>query len=368
LAAGPELKNTFCLTKEGYAFISHHVGDMENYETLKSYEEGIRHFEKLFRIEPQVIACDLHPNYLGTRYALNRAQSQELPLYQIQHHHAHIAACMADNALPGDRPVIGVSMDGTGYGDDGNIWGGEILISDYLGYKRFAHLAYSPLPGGDMATKKPYRLALAQLWKYEIDWDDDLPAVNAACGDDLSMLRAMLENKINTPDNSSMGRLFDAVAALVGVRGEANYEAQAAIEFEALADPTEERSYPFDIIVPEIFTKVDVSSSLEISPLPMFVELVNDLRTNISIPTVSAKFHNGVANLVAEICNMARKTHGINEVALSGGVWQNMILLRKTIILLEQSGFTIYIHRQIPPNDGGLALGQAVIAAQAYLG
>jgi hydrogenase maturation protein HypF len=340
---------------------------MENYETLKSFEVGIQHFEKLFRIEPQVIACDLHPNYLGTRYALNRAQSQELPLYQIQHHHAHIAACMADNALPGDRPIIGVSLDGTGYGDDGKIWGGEFLIADYFGYKRFAHLAYSPLPGGDIATRKPYRIALAQLWKNEIEWDGDLPAVIAACSDDLSMLRSMLENQINTPDTSSMGRLFDAVAALVGVRSEVNYEAQAAIEFEALADPTERRTFQFDIHVPEINTTADSPNPLEIRPLPMLLEVINDLRRSIPLPTISAKFHNGVANLVAEICNMARKAHGINEVALSGGVWQNIILLRNTIFLLEQSGFTIYIHRQIPPNDGGLALGQAAIAAQAYL-
>ena len=366
LATGPELKNTFCLTKDRYAFVSHHIGDMENYETLLSFEEGICHYERLFRIEPEIIVCDLHPNYLATRYALNRSQSKNLPLYQVQHHHAHIAACMADNALEGDRPVIGVSLDGTGFGDDGNIWGGEFLIADYVGYRRFAHLVYAPLPGGDSATKKPYRIALAQLWQNGIDWEEDLPAVSAACGDDLSMLRSMLDHQINTPFTSSMGRLFDAVAALVGVRGEVNYEAQAAIEFEALADPTEVRSYPFEVVMPEVNIEAIDPGSLELSPRPMFIEMVHDLRAGTPLPTISAKFHNGLANLIVEICQMAQRVHGIQEVALSGGVWQNMTLLNKTIPLLKQVGFVIYVHRQVPPNDGGLALGQAAIAAHVY--
>jgi hydrogenase maturation protein HypF len=352
LATGPELKNTFCLTKDQYAFLSQHIGDMENFETLQSFEDGIEHFERLFRIHPEVIACDAHPNYLATRYAMERAQSAGLPIYQIQHHHAHIAACMADNGKDGDKPVIGVSFDGTGYGEDGNIWGGEFLLADYNGYQRYAHLEYTPLPGGDAATRKPARIALAHLWQANIDWDEDLPAAQYLCGDDMTLLRSMLENEINCPLTSSIGRLFDAVSALAGVRGEVNYEAQAAIEFEALADPDEVGAYPFDL------------SGSTIKTGPMLQAVITDIRSGVPIPTISARFHNGLANITREVCNEMRREFSINQVALSGGVWQNMILLKKTITFLEQSDFKVYIHQQVPANDGGLALGQAVIASR----
>ncbi|HBX70809.1 MAG TPA: carbamoyltransferase HypF, partial [Chloroflexi bacterium] len=351
LATGPELKNTFCLTKDKYAFLSHHIGDMENYETLQSFEQGIAHFEQLFRVDAEAIACDLHPNYLATRYAQERAQSSGLPLYQIQHHHAHIAACMADNELSGERPVIGVSFDGTGYGDDDAIWGGEFLLADYHGYQRFAHLKYSPLPGGDAATRKPARIALALLWQAGFDWDDDLPAVNFLCGDDMTLLRSMLEHNINSPQTSSVGRLFDAVAALAGVRGEVNYEGQAAIEFEALADPAEAGAYPFDFSGGTL----DASEVLH--------AVVSDLRSGVSVSAISARFHNGLAEIIQTICEAMRAEFKISEVALSGGVWQNMTLLGKTIPRLEQAGFTVYLHRQVPANDGGIALGQAAIAS-----
>jgi hydrogenase maturation protein HypF len=354
LATGPELKNTFCLTKGNYAFLSHHIGDMENYETLRSFEDGIEHFERLFRVNPDAIAYDSHPNYLATRYALERAQRFNLPAFSIQHHHAHIAACMADNGLNSEKPVIGVAFDGTGYGDDGAIWGGEFLIADYLSYQRFAHLEYSPLPGGDSAIKKPYRIALAQLWQNSIEWDDSLPPVVAACGDDMTLLRSMLENKINSPVTSSMGRLFDAVAALVGVRSEVNYEAQAAIEFEALADPDEKVAYPFDFD----------GTTLKVSP--MLHSLIDDYHAGVQISTISAKFHNGLADAVLEICHAARKQFGLSEVALSGGVWQNMTLLSKTIPLLERANFTVYIHEQVPTNDGGLSLGQGAIGIHRF--
>jgi len=350
LATGPELKNTFCLTKDQYAFLSHHIGDMENFETLQSFEKGIEHFVRLFRIKTEAIACDAHPNYLATRYAIERAQSAGLPVFKIQHHHAHIAACMADNSLQGERPLIGVSFDGTGYGDDESIWGGEFMLADYAGYQRFAHLEYIPLPGGDAATRKPARIALAQLWQAGIPWDEDLPTMQYLCGDEMTLLRSMLENNINCPRTSSMGRLFDAVAALVGVRGEVNYEAQAAIEFESLADPSEEGEYPFEYSRSTI--KVD----------QMLQVVIADIRSGVSISTISARFHNGLANIILEICDTMRREYKISEVALSGGVWQNMVLLNKTITLLEQSDFKVYIHRQVPANDGGLALGQAAIA------
>jgi len=373
LATGPELKNTFCLTKENYAFLSHHIGDMENYETLQSFEDGIEHFERLFRITPEIISYDLHPNYLATRYALERERRSNVELLNVktlgvQHHHAHIAACMADNGLAGDRPVIGVAFDGSGYGDDGAIWGGEFMIADYKGYQRFAHLEYFPLPGGDAATKKPFRAALAQLWQHGITWDEDLPPVIAACGDDMTLLTSMLENKIHTPLTSSMGRLFDGVAALAGLRGEVNYEAQAAIEFEALADPDEDGAYPFEIQRKNGATSDQglVASPLALVTGHLFPAIIADLRNHIPVSTISAKFHNGLAAAVVEVCQAARDQFDLNAVALSGGVWQNMTLLAKTVPQLEQAGFSVYIHHQVPTNDGGIALGQAAIAAQTF--
>ena len=351
LAAGSELKNTFCITKENYAFLSHHIGDMENYETLKSFEQGVEHFERLFRVKPVAIACDLHPNYLATRYALERAQRENLPVFSIQHHHAHIAACMAEHGLDGSRPVIGLAFDGTGYGDDGAIWGGEILAADYHGYQRVGQLEYFPLPGGDASIKKPARTALALLWSLGLDWDERLESVNEICADDRALLRAQLEKGINAPPTSSMGRLFDAAAALAGGRQSVNYEAQAAIEFEAAADPAEAGKYSFAWNPP----KVQVRGAIE--------ELIADALAGVPIGVMSARFHNGLAEVCREACVEVRGRSGWNEVALSGGVWQNITLLRRTLSLLEREGFEVYIHRKVPTNDGGLSLGQAVIGS-----
>src|SRR5581483_3033138 len=225
LATGSELKNTFCITNKNYAFLSHHIGDMENYETLKSFEQGIEHFERLFRVRPEAIACDMHPNYLATRYALERAQRENLPIFSVQHHHAHIAACMAEHGLDGSQPVIGLSFDGTGYGEDGAIWGGEFLIADYKTYQRRFHLEYFPLPGGDASIKRPARTALALLWSLGLEWNARLAPAAEFSAEEQNLLRAQLEKKINTPMTSSMGRLFDAAAALAGVRQKINYEA-----------------------------------------------------------------------------------------------------------------------------------------------
>jgi hydrogenase maturation protein HypF len=356
LATGSELKNTFCITNKNYAFLSHHIGDMENYETLKSFEQGVEHFEKLFRVKPEAIACDMHPNYLATRYALERAESENLHVFNIQHHHAHIAACMAEHGLDGSHPVIGVSFDGTGYGDDGAIWGGEILIADYKAYQRAYHLEYFPLPGGDAAIKKPARTALALLWSLGLEWDERLDSVSEFCAQDQTILRAQLERKINTPMTSSMGRLFDAAAALAGVRQKVNYEGQAAIEFEALADSAEAGKYSFGLNQ----DRVEVRSVVE--------ELVKDVMGGVSISKISARFHNGLAECVREICLKIKSETGIDEVALSGGVWQNITLLGRTLSLLRNDGFKVYIHHEVPTNDGGLSLGQAVIAATRMRG
>jgi len=351
LATGSELKNTFCITNKNYAFLSHHIGDMENYETLKSFEQGVEHFEKLFRVKPVAIACDMHPNYLATRYAFERSERENLPIFKVQHHYAHIAASMAEHGLDGLHPVIGISFDGTGYGEDGAIWGGEILIADYKSYQRAYHLEYFPLPGGDAAIKKPARTALALLWSLGMEWDEKLASVAEFCAEDRTTLRVQLEKKINTPMTSSMGRLFDAAAALAGVRQKVNYEAQAAIEFEALADETESESYPFGLNQ----DKVQVRGVVE--------ALVRDVMAGVHVSTTSARFHNGVAVLVRDVAVESRKKFGINEVALSGGVWQNITLLGRTLSLLQRDGFVVYIHREVPANDGGLSLGQAVIAA-----
>ena len=356
LAAGSELKNTFCITNKNYAFLSHHIGDMENYETLKSFEQGVEHFERLFRVKPEAIAYDLHPNYLATRYALEHAERENLPAIGVQHHHAHIAACMAEHGLVGSEPVIGVSFDGTGYGEDGAIWGGEFLIADYKSYQRPFHLQYFPLPGGDASIKKPARTALALLWSLGIEWDEHLASVVEFNKEERKLLHTQLEKKINTPMTSSMGRLFDAAAALAGVRQIVNYEGQAAIEFEALADPDETGSYSFGLNQNE----VEVRSGIE--------SLIKDVMTGIPISKISARFHNGLAETVRMTANKMNRATGIRSVALSGGVWQNLTLIGRTLSLLRTDGFTVYLHRQVPTNDGGLSLGQAVIAASRLRG
>jgi len=354
LAAGAELKNTFCLTNGRYAFLSHHIGDMENYETLRSFEQGIAHFERLFRVQPLALACDLHPDYLATRYAQERAERQGLPLFWIQHHHAHIAACMAEHGLDGSRPVIGLAFDGTGYGDDGTIWGGEILLADYRAYQRLAHLERFPLPGGDSAIRKPLRTALALLWALGLEWEQGLAPVRALCAEDRLRLRAQLQARVNTPLTSSLGRLFDAAAALAGGRQTVNYEAQAAIEFEAAVDPLERGAYPF------VWSqdRVQVRTAIE--------ALIADALAGVPFGRMAARFHNGLVQVCYEACCDLRQRFGVNEVAFSGGVWQNITLLGRTLSLLEAAGFTVYIHQQVPTNDGGLSLGQAVIAAERW--
>jgi hydrogenase maturation protein HypF len=354
LATGSELKNTFCITNGNYAFLSHHIGDMENYETLRSFEQGVEHFERLFRVKPEVIAYDMHPNYLASIYALERAQRENLPTVEIQHHHAHIAACMAEHGL--NEPVIGVSFDGTGYGEDGAIWGGEFLVGDYKFFQRAAHLEYFPLPGGDAAIRKPARTALALLWSLGLDWDERLDSVAEFSAEDLIVLNAQLERKINTPMTSSMGRLFDAAAALAGVRQKVNYEGQAAIEFEALADPAEAGMYSFG-----------VESGL-VGVRGVVEALVKDAAAGITIQKISARFHNGLAEGVRETVAKISVETGLRSVILSGGVWQNITLLGRTLALLGKDGFKVYIHREVPTNDGGLSLGQAAIAAARLRG
>ena len=367
LGAGAEFKNTFCVTRDRYAFLSQHVGDMENFETLQSFEASVEHFEKLFRIHPQALAYDLHPNYLASRYTLARAKREQLPAIGIQHHHAHIVSCLAENSLAADEPVIGVAFDGTGYGDDGAIWGGEFLLSDYQGYRRMAHLRYLPLVGGDLAVREPWRLALAYLHQLGVDWAPELLSVKfgqqalAGYPGGLDLLVNQIERGVNAPLTSSMGRLFDAVAALTGVRQTVNYEAQAAIELEALAGNGERGEaidpYPFDI-----HYLTGKESPAVIDPAPLFSRIVADLCAGRSAASISAGFHQGIARMVLEVSRMIRNETGCLFVALSGGVWQNVTLLGLTTRLLTGDGFTVFTHSKVPPNDGGLALGQALAA------
>jgi hydrogenase maturation protein HypF len=371
LATGGELKNTFCILRKNYAFLSHHIGDMENYETLRAFEDGIRHYEKLFRFKPEVIAYDLHPNYLSTRYGLSRAGEDRLPSIGIQHHYAHIASCLAENQLPPDELTLGIAFDGTGYGDDGAIWGGEFLLASLKQCQRVAHIDYAKLPGGDQAAREPWRYALSLLDKAGISWEIDLPPVKFAqtradkylidnVMDPLDIIARQIQTDINSPQTSSMGRLFDGIASLVGLRHIVNYEAQAAIELEGCLDPTEQRSYEFTI---------SASSGDGAAGLPLLVdssrlikEIVSDIRLQIPTQKISARFHNAIVNMVLEVIMAMRSRSGIFSVVLSGGVWQNMYLLSRTVQKLDQNGFQVYTHQKVPCNDGGLSLGQAVIA------
>ncbi len=350
LAAGSELKNTFCITRQDYAFISHHIGDLENYETLKAYEEGIRHFEHVFHLNPEVIACDLHPGYLASQYARQRAEKESLPLVEVQHHHAHLAACLGENSWSADEPVIGLAYDGTGYGVDGAIWGGEVLTGSYQGYERDYHLSYVPLPGGDLAIRKPSRMALAYLWQMGIEWEPDLPPVKEYCAQDRMTLRSQLEHHLNTAATSSMGRLFDAVAALTGLCQSVNFEGQAAMELEASIDPDETGIYPVNLDAGQI--QVDA----------MIAAIIADWRAGRPPGQIAARFHNSLVKMNLEVCMDIKEKRTINTVALSGGVWQNQFLLNHTIETLKKNGFKVLTHWQLPANDGGLALGQAMVA------
>ena len=350
IAAGAELKNTFCVAKDEYAFLSQHIGDLQNYETLHAYEEGIQQFEHLFRIKPKAIAYDLHPDYLSTRYALRRAEREGVPAFGVQHHHAHIASCMAEHGLQRDLAVIGLAFDGTGYGTDGTIWGGEVLLADYKSFRRAFHLNTVSMPGGDLAVKQPWRLALAWLQQLGIGWKADLPPVQAAGKEGLFAVARQLETHTNAPLTSSMGRLFDAVAALIGVRSEVTYEGQAAIELENLADPEEKGAYTFAI------------TGETINPWTVIRSILSDWRGHLPNGVIAARFHNGLADLALDVCLLLRSREGIKDVVLSGGVWQNMTLLASARHRLEAAGFNVLTHHQVPANDGGISLGQAAVA------
>jgi len=354
LAVGGELKSTFCLTKGADAFLSQHIGDMQNLETLTVFGQAVDNMARLFAITPAVIACDLHPGYLSTSWAQQYAAGRRL--IKVQHHHAHIAALMAEHGLDSHETVIGFSFDGTGYGTDGAIWGGEVLLANYGGFVRAAHLAYFPLPGGDAAIRRPNRTALAALWAAGMDWDERLPPVAAGTAHERGVIRRMMETGFNSVATSSMGRLFDAVAALAGVCQSATYEGQAAIELEALVDSTITDAYAFDL---------PTTAKPTFDAAPVLRAIMTDVLAGVATGIIAARFHNAVADLILEISLWLRRREGLQQVALSGGVFQNRTLLQRMVPRLQQANFTVLTHCRVPANDGGLALGQAVIAAAA---
>jgi hydrogenase maturation protein HypF len=349
LACGAELKNTFCLTRDRHAFISHHIGDLENLETLRSFTEGIEHFKTLFDLRPEVIAYDLHPDYLSTKYAL--AAREIDTRIGVQHHHAHIASCLADNKAEGE--VIGVAMDGLGFGTDGCFWGGEFFVADLETAERIAHLDYIAMPGGAKAIREPWRMAAAYLQKTFGDEfaDLDLPFMRNLNPRDLSVLRQMIAGSVNSPQTSSMGRLFDAVAALLNLRNTVNYEGQAAIALEMAAAKNTAKTYEFELSENGIIKAEGIIKSA-----------VEDLLAGVSAAQVSASFHLAVVNLIANVARQVRAERHINRVALSGGVFQNMFLLERAAGKLASEGFEVLTHRRVPTNDGGISLGQAAVA------
>ena len=363
LACGGELKNTFCLAKGRHALMSHHIGDMENYETLRSFREGIEHYSSLFDVSPGLVVCDLHPEYLSTKYA-RELEETGLPAVGVQHHQAHVASCLADNERPAEERVIGVALDGTGYGTDEAVWGGEFFEGSVEeGFTRRAHLEYAPLPGGSAAIRQPWRMALAHLiTRHGEEETLELPldTVREAGERNVRLIARLIEHELNTPPTSSAGRLFDAVAALVRVPGSqrTTYEGQAAIELELIASGPTNRTYPVSLR-PE-------ADAWIVETQEIIAAVVRDLLSGRLASDISATFHRTMAETVATVCKKIRKSDGVNTAALSGGTFQNMLLLTQTTNLLEEDEFVVHTHRRVPANDGGLALGQAILADRVF--
>ncbi len=357
LGCGAELKNAFCLVKGRRAWVGHHVGDLKNYETLRSFAEGIEHFERLFAVEPEGIAHDLHPDYLSTRYALEREGAE---VVSVQHHHAHLAACLAEHGHEG--PAIGAIYDGTGYGPDGTIWGGEVLVGGLAGYERAASLFPVRLPGGEAAIREPWRMACAWL---VAAGDGAAPPIPEPLRDRIDpaawgAVARLAQGGPGSPLTSSVGRLFDAVAALCGVRLRVNYEGQAAAELEGLSNPAERDPYP----LPLTEARGDsVEGLLTLDARETIAAIVDELRRGAGVGRVGGRFHAALARATAEACRREAERAGTDLVVLSGGVFQNRLLLERTWALLDRVGLRVLVPERLPPNDGGIAYGQVAVAA-----
>ncbi|MFN8380194.1 MAG: carbamoyltransferase HypF [Anaerolineae bacterium] len=386
LAVGGEIKNTFCLAQGEHAFLSPHIGDVETLETVETLGRAEHHFERLYGITPERVVCDLHPGYASTRWAEREAARRGIPLLKVQHHHAHVAGLMAEHGLDGSSPVLGVSFDGTGYGTDGAIWGGEVLLADYRGFRRLAHLRVTPLPGGDGAIRHPARAALAHLWAAGVPWTDDLPPVAATTEAERRVLRRQLESGLNAPLTSSMGRLFDAIAALVGLRQNVTYEAQAAMELEGLVQHSLQSSTPQGAVngvgahqlLPfalrekglkdEGYTLTLLATDpVQIDAGPVIAAVSADVRAGVPAAVIAAKFHAAVAEVTTRLLVRLRDETGVSIAALTGGVFQNTVLLASVADGLRDAGFEVLVHVKTPPNDGGLALGQAIVGGLAQV-
>jgi len=354
LALGAEEKNTVCLTRDYYAFPSQHLGDLKNRDSFKAYREAIARLCRMFQFEPEIISCDLHPDYLSTSYAEELSEEKKLPLVKVQHHHAHIASCMAENHLTGK--VIGVAFDGTGFGEDGTIWGGEFLIAELNSYYRVAHLKYQAMPGGEQVIHQPWRMAYSYLYSlYDQKINSAYPTLTKRWApQDLHLLKQMIDKKINSPLTSSCGRLFDAVASLIGLRNEVDFEGQAAMELESLCQSKFKDHYSYYI---ETETTGWIVNTQE-----MFREIIFDLEKKVPLSKIATQFHNTVAALILSVCVKIRNKFNLNFVVLSGGVFQNSFLLEQVIKILKKNDFKVVIHKNLPPNDACISLGQSVVA------
>ncbi|MDQ6679280.1 MAG: Sua5/YciO/YrdC/YwlC family protein, partial [Acidobacteriota bacterium] len=350
LGTGAELKNTFCITKGRYAIPSQHIGDLGNYETLQFFEETLNNLRSVYQAKPRLIAHDLHPDYLSTRWALGRAE----PKLAVQHHHAHIASCMAENGIR--EKVIGVAFDGAGFGTDGQVWGGEFLLCGYHGFERCAHLRYVPLPGADRAARQGWRMAAAHL-------SDalgpefrrlDLPCWTVASSHSWKLIQQTIERP--AVRTSSCGRLFDAVSAICGISLESGYEGESAMLLEAAAEETETG----EAYTMELDRRTDPWT---IDTRPMMRRIAKEIASGRSSRIVARCFHHSIALMIDSVCGKLRERNGVDKVCLSGGTFQNFTLLSDAAALLRRSGFHVFLHSQVPPNDGGISLGQAVIGA-----
>ncbi|HBO84812.1 MAG: carbamoyltransferase HypF [Deltaproteobacteria bacterium GWC2_42_11] len=359
LACGGQLKNTFCLTKGRYAIMSQHIGDMENKEAAEFYKETLKNLKKTFKVMPKIIAHDLHPNYWTTAFARQLiTHHSSLISIPVQHHHAHIVSCMAEHGLK--EKVIGIAFDGTGYGTDGNIWGGEFLIADRKDFIRFAHFNYVPMPGSDAAARKPWRMGLSHLVHTYGDGAKEL--IHKIFSDriqenQLNTILKMMKNSINSPLTSSCGRFFDAVSSLIGAKDLATYEGEAAVKLEMLAETKCYDTYNFNITD---------GFPLVVCTKQIIKEIIDDAKANLPVSVISAKFHNTIAETILTAAQMVQKKHNLDKVVLSGGVFQNSFLVKRTAEKLTVSGFEVFLNEKVPSNDGGISLGQAVIAAEHF--
>ena len=357
-ATGADLKNTCAVAAGRYAWLSQHVGDLDDLATQDALGRSERHLEELTGVRPGLIVTDAHPGYRSAAWAREHAAGREVRT--VQHHHAHVASVMGEHGLGLDDQVIGVAFDGTGYGTDGAIWGGEVLVAGYKEFRRSAHLGYVPLAGGDASVRRPYRMALSHLRAAGVPWTDDLPAVAACPPRERSVLAHQLDTGLGSVPTSSMGRLFDAVSSLAGVRHTSDYEAEAAVRLESVARRYDGpvAPYPFGLVE-------DPAGAVVADPGPLVRAVVDDVRRGADPAEVAARFHAGVAALVVELAGRARDATGLDVVALGGGVFVNALLLATSVQQLERKGFTVLRPRLLPPNDGGIALGQVLVGSVA---